>query len=89
MTDFPFKGEPGWHGMFTRQQAKGALANGTRIVKVNSEPGDAHPDGTPGVILGSISHPAIWDGAVCYFVEWAPARRKAVAVMGFKLREAA
>jgi hypothetical protein len=79
------KNEPGWEGAFTRAQAPGALANETRVVKARSEPGDATPDDTPGVILGSISHPAIWDGAVAYFVEWATTPRQAVAVMAFKV----
>lgn len=34
--------------MLTRQQADGAIPNGTLIVKINSEPGDGHPDGSLG-----------------------------------------
>lgn len=50
--------EPGWTGTFTRYQAKGAIPNGTRIVKAVSEPGDGTPDGTLGTVLGSIPSPA-------------------------------
>lgn len=83
-----FQNEPGWIGAFTRQQAQGALPNGTRIVKQNSERGDAHPNGTPGVVLGSISHPQVMGGVVFYFIEWAPKPRTAVGVLGTKIREA-
>lgn len=34
-------------------EAPGALPNGTRVEKINSEPGDAHPDGTQGRVVGS------------------------------------
>jgi hypothetical protein len=82
------KNEPGWTGAFTRQQAQGALANGTRVVKTSSEQGDAHPDGTRGTVLGSISEPAVQNGATCYFIEWDPRPRTAVAAMAFKVRPA-
>lgn len=82
------KYHPGWKGAFTREHAPGALANGTRIVKDNSEPGDSTPDGTPGVVLGSISHPEVQSGAIFYFIEWAYAPRIAVGTMGFKVRPA-
>lgn len=81
--------EKGWKGSFTRETADGAMSARTRVVKINSVPGDTHADGTPGVILGSIVHPEIMDGAICYFVEWAAKPRVAVAVMAFKLRKAA
>lgn len=77
--------EPGWVGGFTRHQAKGAIANGTDIVKTRSEAGDAHKDGTRGKVLGSLSHPDVQNGAVMYFVEWSTAPRVAVGVMDFKI----
>lgn len=80
--------EPGWTGAFTRNQAPGALPNGTRVIKTNSEPGDICPNGTPGTVLGSMSEPAVQDGAICYFIEWAPRPKTAVAAMAFKVREA-
>jgi hypothetical protein len=84
MPDF-LANEPGWVGMFTRAHADGALANGTRVTKVNSEPGDTRPDGVPGVVLGSISHPEVMDGIMLYFIEWADAPRQAVGTVGFKV----
>jgi len=83
---FDLKNEPGWAGYFTRQEVDGALKNGTRVVKAISENGNRQPNGTPGVILGSMSRPGIKSGEVCYFVEWASMPRCAVAVMSFKLR---
>lgn len=81
--------QPGWFGMFTRAQADGALANGTRVVKTGSKPGDGTADGTPGVILGSLREPDITADHVLYFVEWASRPRVAVAVVDFRVREAA
>lgn len=83
--------EPGWRGAFTRAQAAGAIPNGSTILKTAQEEGDATPLGTSGVVLGSISHPAVADGALCYFIEWANRPRAAVAVIGWKvqLKEAA
>lgn len=77
---------PGWTGAFTRDEALGAWKNGTPVVKANSEPGDAHPDGTPGVVLGSISHPSVQNGAVFYFIEWAPRPRTAVVAGAIKVQ---
>jgi hypothetical protein len=36
-------------------------------MKANSEPDDTHPNGTLGMIVGSIGHPI---HGVAYFVEW-------------------
>jgi hypothetical protein len=81
-----FQPEAGWIGAFTRHQEPGAIENGKRVVKTASEPGDATPDGTPGVVLGSMREP---DGArrYLYFVEWAGSTRVAVACAGNKLRK--
>lgn len=76
--------ERGWHGAFTRDQVVGAIANGTVVIKRNSEPGDAHPDGTRGVILGSIKDPR--KTALLYFIEWEPRPKTAVGTMDFKVR---
>lgn len=46
--------EPGWVGAFWRQQAPGALVNGSRVVKVKAEKGDLTPLGTQGTVLGSM-----------------------------------
>jgi hypothetical protein len=79
-----FQNEEGWSGAFTRNQVEGALRNGTRIVKRNSEPDDATPDGTPGIILGSLTY----DGIICYFIEWAHLPRVAIGCVSNKVREA-
>jgi hypothetical protein len=56
------------HHVFTRNQAEGALSNGTRIEKTNSEPGDGHCDGAAGTIIGSIA--AMVVPGFVYFVAW-------------------
>jgi hypothetical protein len=38
-----------------------------RVMKANSEPDDTHPNGTLGMIVGSIGHPI---HGIAYFVEW-------------------
>ena len=48
-------------------QAPGALANGSAIVKIGSEPGDAHQDGAPGRVLASMGVGEF----LTYCVEWA------------------
>lgn len=82
--------ERGWVGAFTRAQAVGAIPNGTRIRKVNSEHDDAHPDGTFGTVLGSIKSPddLVHIADYGYFVEWDPRPRCAIGVMSFKIERA-
>lgn len=81
--------EPGWFGMFTREQARGAIPTGTAIVKCWSEPGDAHEIGERGVVLGSIG-PAPAELAhlstYFYFVEWAGRPRVAVGCIDRKIK---
>lgn len=78
--------EPGWVGMFTREQAPGALPNGTVIEKATWEAGDAHPIGTRGVVLGSFFPPE--HNTLFYFVEWRPKPHMAVGVTAKKIRRA-
>jgi hypothetical protein len=52
---------------FTTDQAPGAMANGTRVRKVNSAAGDTHHDGAGALVLGSVG-PAL--GRYGYYVEW-------------------
>lgn len=85
---FPIRNYPGYHGAFTRDQAPGALASGTRIMKTSSEEGDANPDGALGTVLGSMSYPEVHDGALFYFIEWDSAPKVAVGCMGFKIKTA-
>lgn len=80
------RNEPGWAGGFTRAQAPGAIPNGSAIFKAAEEEGDSTPLGTPGFVLGSISHPELADGALFYFVEWANRPRVACGVIGWKVK---
>jgi hypothetical protein len=83
------RGEPGWAGVFTREQAPGALPNGSTVMKTLDAPGDSHELGARATVLGSIGpQPESVDvgdrvvpaGAYVYFVEWEDAPRAAVAV---------
>jgi hypothetical protein len=66
---------------YTTGQAPGAIPNGTPIIKVFSEQGDANPVGTTGVVLGSMS-----DGTITgYFIEWQTMPGVPVFVAGFKI----
>ena len=86
MRDYPatLRPEPGWRGVFTREQVWGAWPNGTRVVKVQQELGDGTPLGARGTVLGSMRHPARPD-LLAYFIEWEALPRLAVAVMDWKL----
>jgi len=78
-------------GLFTREQAEGAMANGTRIKKVKDEPGDMMPIGATGTILGSVRHPTggfrspLGFTLHFYFVEWDELPGFAVGVMDLKI----
>lgn len=53
---------------FSKNQAAGAWANGSCVVKNGSDPGgDITSDGIKGKILGSLKTP---EGEYAYFVEW-------------------
>lgn len=71
----------GYAGAFSRAQAQGAYPNGTRIVKVNSEPGDSTKDGTNGTVLGSL----VFDGQSLYFIEWDDKPKVAIGTIGEKV----
>lgn len=78
--------QPGYFGVFTRQQSKLALfANGARVKKRWTDPaGDLHGIGAQGSVLGSISHA----GIVGYFVEWDASPKFATFVVEYKLERA-
>lgn len=65
---------PAGFAVYMREQAEGAIPNGTPIVKVNSEPEDTHKDGAPGVVVGSLACPPALrkqsGEAFFYFIEW-------------------
>lgn len=75
--------------VFTTQEAPGAIRNARRIEKVNSEPGDAHPDGTKGRVLGSIGpfYDARLPSPYAYFVDWDDMPGVPVAIAGHRIRE--
>lgn len=58
--------------VYTARQAIGAMPNGTRVEKQNSKPGEAHPDGSLGTIIGSIGPLEVPEdpSRYGYFVEW-------------------
>ena len=68
---------PGYIGMFTRDEADGAITNGTKIVKVWCEPSDSHQIGATGTVLGSMvvppdiqKLPKLTGIKHAYFIEW-------------------
>jgi hypothetical protein len=73
--------EPGWIGALTRAQAEGAYPNGSRVVKRDSEPGDAHRTGDKATVLGSLR----FGDKVLYWVEWDDAPMVAIAVVAEKI----
>jgi hypothetical protein len=73
----------GYIGYFTRDQAEGAIPNGSRVVKVWGEPGDGHPIGATATVLGSLGDPSFPEYG--YFVEWDSHPRMAVFVRGKKI----
>lgn len=73
----------GWYGAHFRDQAEGAMPNGTRVEKIGFEEGDQHQPGTKAVVLGSWAVP---DQGYAYFVEWEPNPRVAVLVRGHRIR---
>lgn len=51
-------------------EAPGAWRNGTVVAKANSQPDDGTPDGTRGIVLGSIDVREKGPATFAYFVEW-------------------
>jgi len=90
----PIRSEPGWVGNFTRNQAEGAISNGSQIVKVLQDRGDTHPLGSKGVVLGSIGplSPAFQitkefpPARYSYFVAWDIEPNVAVVVIDYKIK---
>ena len=90
MLPMNFKPEPGWIGIFTRDQAPGAIPNGTKIVKAVREAGDTHDVGARGTVLGSYKSPGGLPGALArikywYFIEWDDNPKAAVGTVDFKV----
>ncbi|MGC0395920.1 MULTISPECIES: hypothetical protein [Bradyrhizobium] len=84
--------EPGWIGGFSRHQARGAIPNGSRIMKTRAEPRDINAVGAFGTVLGSIDTREV-DAAFAkrmsadyvYWVEWDDAPKCAVFIVGWKI----
>lgn len=55
----------GTDAIYTDDHAEGAWPNGTPVIKINSESADAHPNGTLGVIIGSVG-PFPFNGNLTY-----------------------
>ena len=68
--------------VWTRDEAWGAMRNGTVIEKCNSQPGDSFPDGTRGMIVGSqiikVEH--------FYFILWEPMPKVPIAISMHRIR---
>lgn len=65
------------------EQIPGGIANGTIIEKCGSEPGDMHPDGARGMIVGGIGEVTGQHG---YFIVWKDAPGIAVFVASHRVR---
>jgi len=76
---------PGYEGLHTRDQAPGALPNGTRVRKIASEPNDTHRDGALATVLGSVFAPKVGTG---YFIEFDDNPKQAVFVAGHRVAAA-
>jgi hypothetical protein len=74
---------PGWIGQHTREEAEGALENGTRVRKIGSRPREGHQDGALATVLGSVIAP--WGPGYGYFVEWDDRPREAVFIASDRL----
>jgi hypothetical protein len=74
------------------RQEKGAIYNGRRVRKVNSEPGDHTPDGTEGTVLGSIgsNETIMVNGQAIqfgYLINWDHSEADAVFTTNLKVEE--
>lgn len=88
------KNGPEYLGAYTKNQAEGAIPNGTRIVKCFSPPSDSRPVGSTGTVIGSLDVPEDVPGVpfsnpggYFYFVEWDEMRGVAVGCTGVKIKE--
>lgn len=78
--------------IWSENQAEGAIKNGAEIIKCNSEPGDAHKDGSIGIVMGSVPNPPQnqMEGKpfvqFLYFIKWSDFVVP-VGTMDFKIKE--
>ena len=73
--------------MFIPGSVAGALPNGTRIRKVNSQPGDGHADGDQGTVLASHGPVEVPDlgTELLYFIDWDSHPGVPVGTIGSKI----
>lgn len=83
---------PDYIGKFVRDQAAGAIPNGHRIVKMNTQPGDLNRDGATGTVIGSIdvvkAAPSLANEhrtRYLYFIEWDEMPKVVVAIKDFRI----
>jgi hypothetical protein len=63
--------KPGDVAMYTTAHAPGAYANGSRVRKATFHPGDAHPVGALGTVVGSLGPiDVVGRREFGYFVVW-------------------
>lgn len=72
---------------WSREQAVGAMPNGTRVEKINSPPGEPHRDGDQATVISSVG-PVPWQGYMVYgyFVEWDDLPGLYVFISGDRIR---
>lgn len=75
--------------VFSREQAEGAMPNGTQVEKQNSEAQDGHPDGSLGEIVGSMGplDEPVLGCRYGYFVMWDATPELPVFVMETKVKK--
>lgn len=72
-----------------KKQAAGAIPNGTRIVKQNSESGDCHHDGAIGKVVGSLGPDLVPETPhihYMYLIEWEDLKGLVVGTADFKIK---
>jgi hypothetical protein len=78
------------------EEAEGAIPNGSRVRKINSEEGDAHDDGSLGTVVGSMDATGLPEDLLAclpehlvseyvYFVAWDADPELHVGTMGAKV----
>jgi len=73
----------------SREQAPGAIPNGTLVEKCRTEPGDTHRDGERGTVYGSMGPapvPGLGERCYVYWVEWERHPGIPVAVADYRIR---
>lgn len=75
--------------VFTRNEAAGALRNGTRVEKTTTRTGDTHQDGARATVIGSLG-PIAFEGipkVFGYWLLWDDTPGVPVFIAGNRVRE--